>query len=275
MRICILSLTLAPDAPGGRGQYARELYDQLITMGHEVDVITGLWREKLPDPNIIQIPVPSRRYLWLPSWYRGVRKFLKSKSYDIIHTNGSRESIPLLWSNTRYITTIHDIGAFQLNKRILSAILKRNAKKSLRITVPTNAVKRDLLDLFPEMNPKKIVVIPNGINFERYNHNVSASELRKELKLTNKVILYLGRIVEYKGIEEIIKAYRQVKKDIPDAHLVIAGAPTVNMKRTYDRWLDQYPEVLFTGYVDEDLVPIITLWQIYSLASHMLPKVLD
>jgi glycosyltransferase involved in cell wall biosynthesis len=255
VRICILTLTFAPDAPGGRGKYARELYDQLKSMGHEVEVITGLWREKLPDPNITQIPVPRRRFLWLPNWYRGVRKILKQKTYDIIHANGSRESIPLLWSDKPYITTIHDIGAFQLKKRILSRILKRNVKKALRITVPTKAVKRDLLELFPKMNPEKVNVIKNGINFKRYNPNISAKELRKELKLTEKIILYLGRIAEYKGVEEIIKAYNRVKKEIDDVHLVVAGAPTVNMKRTYNKWIEQHPGVLFTGYVDDDLVP--------------------
>ena len=55
MRVCLLSATIAPDAVGGHGKYARELYNTLKTQSVDVTVVTGLWSKKIDDPNIIQI----------------------------------------------------------------------------------------------------------------------------------------------------------------------------------------------------------------------------
>jgi len=61
---------------------------------------------------------------------------------------------------------------------------------------------------------KKIVVIPNAIDLAHYK--------RKEIDTKNQAI-FIGRLVFYKNLEILIKAFAQVVKKIPDAKLVIVG----------------------------------------------------
>lgn len=252
MRICLLSLTFAPDAPGGRARYARDLYNEFKKQGHQVFVITGLWTRKLKKKDIFQIKIPKIRYFWFPFWFLGALKLLISLKYDIIHTNGYRESLVCQFLNKSYITTSHDIGAFELNLPVLRKLLVMDAKKARRIIVPTNVIKQNLTNKIPFLDPNKIISIPNGVDINKFSMEVNGDWLKTKLQLqNNKVILYLGRIAFYKGVLEIIKAYNMIKKEISDVRLLICGAPTLKMKTEYDKWRQKYLDVIFTDFIPE------------------------
>ncbi|OGD63270.1 hypothetical protein A2160_02070 [Candidatus Beckwithbacteria bacterium RBG_13_42_9] len=64
---------------------------------------------------------------------------------------------------------------------------------------------------------KKISVIGYGIDLNRFRNK----EIRSKNK--NLRILFVGRLEEQKGIRELAKAYRQLKKDFPNLELQIVG----------------------------------------------------
>ena len=84
MRIALVTATIAPDAMGGRGKYARELYDALRNSGVDVSVITGLWSQRLDDPKIMQIKIPKIRYLWVPFFIRRARSLIKKNTFCML-----------------------------------------------------------------------------------------------------------------------------------------------------------------------------------------------
>ncbi len=77
-------------------------------------------------------------------------------------------------------------------------------------------------------------VIPMG-NFSRFLEvgNGSAEEARAAVGVPPgaRVVLFFGTIRPYKGLEDLIGAFRRIRDDVPDAWLVIAGCPFESFQR--------------------------------------------
>ena len=104
----------------------------------------------------------------------------------------------------------------------------------------------------------KIEVIPNGINLEEFDINLSKEECRDKLCLPHdkKIILFFGNIVSYKGPHILLKAFSKVKTQFKDVKLVFAGRGEMQEELTkLAAELGIKSDVLFTGYVDERLKP--------------------
>jgi len=79
-------------------------------------------------------------------------------------------------------------------------------------------------------NPDKIHVIPHGNEelFLRQSREAAQNGgLRRKLKLSADapVALFFGTLTKYKGVEYLLDAFARVKKELPTAHLIIAGFP--------------------------------------------------
>ena len=72
---------------------------------------------------------------------------------------------------------------------------------------------------------KKITVVPNGIDIESFKILPTKGTFRKKFGISEKyIILYLGRLNERKGIDFLIRSYFELKKEINDVLLVLAGS---------------------------------------------------
>ncbi|MEM2918229.1 MAG: glycosyltransferase [Candidatus Altiarchaeota archaeon] len=80
----------------------------------------------------------------------------------------------------------------------------------------------------------KIEIIPNFVDEKKFSPEINPEKLRKvkeKYSLTNKkVILFVGRLVPYKGISYLIEAFEEVKKKIKNAKLVISGSGPLEKK---------------------------------------------
>ncbi|UCE26192.1 MAG: glycosyltransferase [Candidatus Coatesbacteria bacterium] len=70
--------------------------------------------------------------------------------------------------------------------------------------------------------PECIRVIYNGIDVER-TRAMAEEALPEEVKRDGPVISYLGRLVPEKGVDVLLKAFRGIIRDVPDAALWIIG----------------------------------------------------
>jgi Glycosyltransferase len=106
---------------------------------------------------------------------------------------------------------------------------------------------------------EKIEVIPNGINLEEFDINLSKGECRDRLGLPHdkKIILFFGNIVAYKGPHILLKSFSKVKSKFRDVLLVFAGRGEMQEELTrLAVELGIKNDVLFTGYIDEKLKPL-------------------
>jgi len=83
------------------------------------------------------------------------------------------------------------------------------------------------------VNPKKARVIgkgsTNGIDLERFNPNAIVGERLEEIKKTinwqpdNRILLFVGRMVREKGVEELVSAFEKIQNQYPGLTLVLLG----------------------------------------------------
>jgi glycosyltransferase involved in cell wall biosynthesis len=71
--------------------------------------------------------------------------------------------------------------------------------------------------------PKKYIIIPHGSYIGVYPNTMNRETARKKLGLASDafIYLYLGQIRGYKGIENLMDAYRRIKTE--KNHLIVAG----------------------------------------------------
>lgn len=110
--------------------------------------------------------------------------------------------------------------------------------------------KEYLLNSFaPRLFRQKVKIIPLGIDF---------SELKKVRKLKlnvkiKKIVLFVGRLYKYKGLEYLIKAFKKVSEEVPQSLLIIAGSgPLLWKLKKLSRKMGIENQVIFTGEVKSE-----------------------
>jgi len=71
----------------------------------------------------------------------------------------------------------------------------------------------------------KVRIVPNGIDLSEFKPGSSTQKFREKHGLTkkDKVILFTGRLIPYKGVQYLIKALPKVIKKVPEVKLLIVG----------------------------------------------------
>jgi len=196
------------------------------------------------------------RYV-LNAFHKG-RTIVKRESMDLIHSNNFSPalagSLISYFTGVRHITTIHDIfssydkdfwkrwanqsGTSYTNARLgpFFEKLMMNFRFDCIHTV-SNASKNDI----KAMGTKKpIYVIPNCLQEDR--------TLSEDVKRDQFV--YLGRLVFYKNLEVVLRAFAIVSKQFPKSKLVIAGnGPHKESLQDLVKRLGVDDNVSFEGYV--------------------------
>lgn len=126
------------------------------------------------------------------------------------------------------------------------------------VIVVSQYVKKHILCLFPQMN---VYVLKNAINFNQFDIKLAKREKIRRLyniQQDTTVIMFSGRLVEYKGILELIYAYQEVLKMGHDnTRLLLIGSYN-NMNGTDDEFtvcIKQLAnkcgeKIIFTGFVE-------------------------
>jgi glycosyltransferase involved in cell wall biosynthesis len=266
LKICLVSLTVSPDTADGEATVIRALFDYLKNEGHIVKLISGKWNVNLENPDIIQITMTRKRFLWIFQFNYKVIKYLRNNDFDIIHSNSAKAALPIILSfKKKFICTIHDFTPFETNLTLLpfeKLLTRFVSKKATYLITVSNFIKDKFNVFLPKIEQNKIITIYNAISSKFKPYPEKAEILKKELGLIGPVILSLGRIAQYKGVEQIITAYNIIKKENPTLKLVIGGTPDFLMNETYEKWKRIYGDVIFTGYIEEENLPIY-----YTLAD--------
>jgi glycosyltransferase involved in cell wall biosynthesis len=89
---------------------------------------------------------------------------------------------------------------------------------------------RDLL-IKEKADPRKITVIPAGLDCDHFKPAEKNLNLTEELKVSKEAtkILFVGRFVQEKGIMDLIKAFAIVQKNRTNLQLILVGAGSSEM----------------------------------------------
>jgi glycosyltransferase involved in cell wall biosynthesis len=123
---------------------------------------------------------------------------------------------------------------------------------------PSSEIARELRDA--GIPPDRIVTIPNGVDTGRFRPVDGAEKraLRTALGLPPDapVAVYSGRLVRYKGLPILLRAWRDILPDHPAARLLLVGAGGTDLHnceeelRRYVEESGMQESVVFTGFVE-------------------------
>jgi glycogen(starch) synthase len=124
--------------------------------------------------------------------------------------------------NKPWVATVHscEIGRNPTPNQWVVEIEKLGARAD-RVIAVSNGTKDELIRMgYPK---ERIEVIHNGIDLKKYDpERIGREDARKKLGFdSKKVIFFVGRPVREKGIDTLLRAFDEVKKEISDVKLVL------------------------------------------------------
>jgi starch synthase len=90
------------------------------------------------------------------------------------------------------------------------------------IIAVSDGMRGDVLKAYPNVDPKKVVTIRNGVDTTRFTPNADTSVLT-ENEISGPYAIFVGRITRQKGLAHLLRAWREV----PDEYglVLAAGSP--------------------------------------------------
>jgi glycosyltransferase involved in cell wall biosynthesis len=176
---------------------------------------------------------------------------------------------PLL-SGVPAVVTIHDLIAWKKpevcrlsNVLHFRALLKPSAARSRRITVPTETVKRDVIERLG-VSEEKIHVVPWGADDEirPVERPIAQAEVRRRFQVEPPFVLFAGSLEPKKNLEVLLSAAARI-----DASMVVAGPKNhaEGMRR-----LGENPSARHLGYVTaEELGLLYSAASVFAFPSHI------
>lgn len=214
----VLTTPYYPPHIGGIEVHVKNLAEKLKERGYDVEVISSMGKdEKIHVKTIPSIPIP----------YSPIPIFFPNLKADVYHSHIPSPFFARRIKNKPHVVTYHNdvvipkrvdgkrIPSFfanrveKINDKFVEPILDR--AEIIIATTKSYAESSPLLRNY--MN--KVEIVPNGVTVERFNRSSDAGE-------RDAIVLYVGRLVEYKGLHILIKAMRAVQ-DAVENRLVVIG----------------------------------------------------
>lgn len=222
----ILHLQLSGD-PGGIVTLCKAISDNSENTNYMYFLFEGgrIADSILNDGGKIYIADANRKY-----WRKDIQKFftyIKKSNIDVIvnHTNCPIACAHLIaakkeFPHIKFIMYLHGAAEDMLPRNPLKEwvykwYIKREVKSVNFIVAISEYVKHSCMDSF-SINANKLVVIYNGVDTTKFSCNIGRKPHQK------MELLYVGRIIENKGIHILIQAMALLVKEIP-VHLTIVG----------------------------------------------------
>ena len=121
---------------------------------------------------------------------------------------------------------------------------------------------------------QKIELIYNGVNLDRFKEQQKSTDLLDRYGLEEKrVILTVGRLVERKGIDLVIRSIPRIVSRFPDIHYLIVGdGPYRSVLEQLAQETGVADRVTFAGLVDDnELVGHYALCNVFVMPNRELP----
>jgi glycosyltransferase involved in cell wall biosynthesis len=175
------------------------------------------------------------------------RKIVRDLSH--IHLPNPLATATMNQPHTPYVVTYHcDIVRYKKLLKLYEPSMRRFLKGAAKILVSSEA----LIETSPVLRDfkEKCVVIPFAVDETNLALNGSRTVLKDKIidQHGPKIILFVGRLVRYKGLPYLIEAMKQV-----DGKLVIVGTgPESEILKRYVQSESLSDKVKFEGYVKQN-----------------------
>ncbi len=287
MRILHLIATLAPES-GGPAQACIEMASAVAARGHEVSIYTTDWGEPArPLPTGSTVAIKTFPVQWPRGWKPsvGLAQALRRDlpSFDVVHLH----SLYLFhdWVGGDFAHQ-HGVPYIVRPHGLLDPYIRRRsrARKCLMEIAFQNRVLRraaaihytsDLeRDISARYNQGALTrVVPLGVRLDGFENMPPADDFIRRFPATagRRIVLFLSRVHEKKGLDLLIPAFAAARKSVPDLHLVIAGPDdgVLERARSLASQHQVKDEVTFTGMlIGADKLAAFSAASMFALPSY-------
>lgn len=268
MRILMISDVYFPRI-NGVSTSTQIFREELLRRGHKVTLIAPDYPDCPPQEDIIRIP--SRQVLFDPEDRMMKRKkilallpMLHNEKYDLLHiqTPFVAHHLGVQLANTLNIPSIETYHTFFeeylfhyvpfVPKSWMRALARHFTRKQCNavdsVIVPSTAM-RDILTQYGVTTRMKI--IPTGMELNKF-HSCNGSAFREHYQIpaSRPTLVHIGRVAHEKNIGFLLHMLVELRKQIPDILLIIAGeGPALSYLHKQTRKLSLCENVLFVGYL--------------------------
>jgi len=236
----------------------------------------GVFVEKLHDLGVPVIAAEMRRKRRLDTVLALAREFRRRRPH-IVHTQGRGDPfgrlaarlarVPAVLSTTAMISS-----RYEVRDRWRKAMYRLIDFTTDRLVDRYIVVNRESVAALTDrhgISPSRVVVIPNGIELDRYDPGraqTGAWRARLGVPAEAKLIGGIGHLNWQKGFPDLIKAFASL--EVADLWLVIAGdGPDWDELRGLARSLGVAERVVMPGFVD-DVPGLLADLDLFVLSSH-------
>jgi glycosyltransferase involved in cell wall biosynthesis len=198
---------------------------------------------------------------------RRARQLARAKRYDIIHVHWPMPMALLGWAARRghrapMVTTFYGIELRWVQSRLpfLRWLVRWAARSSAQAVAISTYTAREL---------RKFVDVP--VEVIPYTAELAPPETSARAQNGERSILFVGRLIERKGVAHLVRALGTVRRTVPARLVVVGDGPERGTLERLAAATGVAPHVDFRGRVSDE-----ELRQAYASADvFVLPSVLD
>lgn len=218
---------------GGQSYVVMQLADHLSRRGHEV-VVAGVAGSELVERGRkrglrVFDKLELRRGLRLGSFLRdqaSLKAFWKEFQPEGILTNGSQDTWACGLARWRFRTPAFLVRWRHNSFKVSAHVFNKWLYRSLIDHVAVSSMEIAPLLIEPGLVPaERVTAFPPTADLERFLEAKPTGVLRKELGIGEKDLaaVAVGRLAPEKAHDTLIRAWKQVVAQVPNAYLAIAG----------------------------------------------------
>ena len=205
----------------GIARYIREILPQLLTLADDAsesfDPVLYVRGDRILRRKPLAALSRGKRVRWLPQ-----RFFLPGLGLDLFHSFGNylpaASKVPLTF-------TAHDFRVLDLDQAGRGSRIGRNIARSAGVLCLTEHGRSRLLHHFPDYDPARLVVVPHGVDHERFRPMDSEETRRAASRhgLRGPYLLQLGSWYPHKNLELSIRAFALCRARSEGMRLALVG----------------------------------------------------
>ena len=283
MRICMLGHKRIPSREGGIELVVEELAGRMVQLGHDVTCynrgghhVSGKKFDKTKQSTYkgIQLKtvptIDKKGFAAMSSSFFGAIMAAFGR-FDVVHFHAEGPCV-MLWMpkllGKRCVATIHGLDHQRAKwGKLARTYIMLGEKCAVKYADEIIVLSEGVRKYFKDTYHRETVFIPNGVNqpiIREANMITEKFGLKKD-----EYILFLGRIVPEKGVQYLIKAFKEVKTD---KKLVIAGgaSDTASFYEEMRELASGDERILFTGFVQGQVLDeLYSNAYVYTLPSDL------
>ncbi|MDA1196446.1 MAG: glycosyltransferase [Nanoarchaeota archaeon] len=261
MKVCMLTTSFPSHKGHHQSPFILSLAQALARNKTRVDVVCPFYHQGKEKEEVIdKVQVHRFQYLY-PASLQGLHKggglphnlsrshisklelmpylmvyFLKSIKYarkaDVIHAQWSLSGLVGVYLKKMFkkplIISTRGIAVQYASKSKWMKPILKNVLKNADYITPNNQHHVDIIQKLG-VPKSKIISVPNGVDTKLYKPRTN---IRKNLHIPKKakVILFVGWLIERKGVMDLVKAFTLIHKQHPDAVLYLIGQGSLKNK---------------------------------------------